>query len=383
MRPWLTDGNIEFAKAFQQAVAAHFDRPVEETKQHDKSLQHRRGLLVNLGEYSRLQALGLTRRVPERRKLKSENGAPVDQSKFFEPIPFAELVTQILVASFRRAGPGAITTVAEALFVVNALASLHDARKLYYRGEHRYGWALESRAQRKMDKKSLATANGITNLEIEELRRFQNQVRNDPSQVEVVQSNALPNDDDPEWLPIMQHYDEDFGTRLLDVTSSIFSGLHFACVDWDGTIDFDTDGLLYVFFDEGRYYRYEEQRTGDFYDDVSEFVPNKITDSFKNWRHSNYIHHFASKHSSMRAFAQDGHFLVQGDISVEPVFGARATFKLCVPHWAKARVIEELWFAGYTPERIVRGRKGKTAAQQAKEHLQEYQERNPGWRLDS
>jgi hypothetical protein len=227
--------------------------------------------------------------------------------------------------------------------------------------------------------KSLGAANGITDREIEELKRFQKQVRSDPGQVEVVQYNTLPDDDDPEWLPIMQHYDEEFGTRMLDVTSSIFAGLHFACVDWDGTIDFDTDGLLYVFFDHGRYYKYQDEKTGDFDDDVSEFVPDKITDLFKNWRHSKYIHHFTSAQYSMREFAQDGHFLVQGDLSVEPIFGGTAKFKLCVPHWAKARIIEELWFAGYTPERIVRGRKGKTAAQQAKEQLQEYRKRYPGW----
>ena len=380
MRPWLTDGNIEFAIAFQKAVHTHFDRPVKETRQHSEALEHRRILHAPHGAYISLQALGLTQAVPMRKTLKGENGEPIDESNFQEPKPFADLITEYIVASIGRAGPGAITTVAEALLVVNALASPHGAKKLYYRGEHRYGWALKSRAQRKMESendKCLSIANGITDREIVELRRFQRQVKSEPDlELEVVQDRRLP-DDDPEWLPLMQHYDEEFGTRMIDVTSSIFAGLHFACVDWDGLIDFDTDGLLYVFFDHGRYYKYKPNK--NFKDDISEFVPDKVADSFKRWRHPEYIHHYTSTKYSMREFAQDGHFLVQGDLSVEPIFGGTAKFKLCVPYWAKARIIEELWFAGYTPERIVRGTKGKTAAQQAREYLKAYRQRYPGW----
>ena len=45
----------------------------------------------------------------------------------------------------------------------------------------------------------------------------------------------------------MQHYDDDFGTRLSDATTAVFARLYFACVAWDGTINNDIDGVLYVF----------------------------------------------------------------------------------------------------------------------------------------
>jgi hypothetical protein len=83
----------------------------------------------------------------------------------------------------------------------------------------------------------------------------------------------------------------------------------------------------------------------------------------------------------MRELAQDGLFLVQGDFQPSPQFGGTESFKICIPHWAKARIIEELWLAGYTPERIVRGVMGKRAAEVSKKQLEEYRKENPGWHL--
>lgn len=47
----------------------------------------------------------------------------------------------------------------------------------------------------------------------------------------------------------MQHHNEKFGTRLLDITSSIYTGLYFACIGWKGEIDSVNDGILYSFYD--------------------------------------------------------------------------------------------------------------------------------------
>lgn len=383
-RPWLTDGNIEYARVYQDAVQAHFHGPAKETKRWEESLPHLRELQSGITPYIRLQDLGVTRPIPARTTCKNVDGHPVDNSEFQEPAnQWSNLIAEDVAASFGRGGAGAIATMAEALVVINSLARAHGAGKVYYRGEHRYGYELKSRAQRKLEENygvPLKAANGITERELAELARFQRQVKNDPEFVqEIVGRNGLPADSDPEWLPIMQHYDVEFGTRLLDITRSIFAGLHFACIDWDGTIDFDTDGLLYIFFDHGRYYLY--QPAGGFDDEISEFVPDNVVDAFKNWRFPEYLHHFSSSQRSMRELAQDGLFLVQGDLGIPPVIGGRAQFKVCIPGWAKARIIEELWFAGYTPERIVRGEIGRRAAEKSRIQHKQYKKENPGLHL--
>lgn len=53
---------------------------------------------------------------------------------------------------------------------------------------------------------------------------------------------------DSQWWALMQHYGPAAGkgTRLLDVTGSLFAGLMFACVSWDGRVDHDIDGVLYI-----------------------------------------------------------------------------------------------------------------------------------------
>ena len=380
MRPWLTDGNVDFVTSFHEAVQAHFDHPAKEQKRQDESLEYRRKLANVVHTYRDLQNLGLTKPIPDRIVTLDKGGDRIDKSMFSEPSPFQSVITEDVVACFGRAGSGAVASVAEAMMTVNALARPFGAAKIYYRGEHNYGWELKSRAQRKLEESGDLPdeVNGITDRELDELRRFQDQVHTDPDlELELVRYGTLPASDDPEWLPIMQHYDPEFGSRMLDISSSVFAGLHFACVDWDGRIDFETDGLLYVFFDHGRYYKSEH--TGDFDDEISEFLPVKITDSFKNWRCPEYLHHYRSAQYSMREFAQDGYFLVQSDLALEPVFGGRGKFKLCIPHWAKARIISELWFAVYTPERIVRGKIGKLAGQRAKKDLEEYLENHPGW----
>lgn len=381
-RPWLTDGNIEFAIEYQDAMRAHFDQPTKITKQNSQAQKHRQALQSAVSEYRYLQQLNLTKPVPPRKTTKSSDGIRSDNSRFFEPGPFASVVAEERARSFGRAGRGAVTSVAEALHVINALAHPHQAEKIYYRGEHRYGYELKSRAQRAIEATSgrITVGSSITDQEINELRRFQKEVKADPSfRDEIIRSGGLPNEDDPEWLPIMQHYDAKFGTRLLDITSSIYAGLHFACIDWDGNVDFETDGLLYIFFGHGRYYKYE--RSNDFDDEISEFVPSHVKDAFKNWTLPEYMHHFRSKQHSRRELAQDGYFLVQGDIGLEPTFGGTAQFKICIPWWAKAKIIKELWFAGYTPERIIRGSKGLKAAEIAKAAVDHYQMSTPEWNV--
>ena len=377
-RPWPTLGNFEFARAFQSSVLAHIDRPAKEAGKNDESLKHRQTLHAATAEYHYLEQQMLAKPIPARELRKNEYGQYQDESEFLEPDHFTPLIAGDIACLYGRGGRGAACSISETMQIVNALAHPHGAERIYYRGEHQYGYQLKSRAQRSLEKENggpLKTADGITDREIEELRRFQRQtMANEKLLEEIFGDGPFPHDDDPEWLPIMQHYDTSFGTRLLDITSSIFAGLHFACIGWDGSIDFETDGLLYIFFGHGRYYRYEPD--GSFDDEISEFVPKSISDSFKNWKHPEYVHHFASKQHSRRELAQDGFFLVQGDLSVAPVYGGTAQFKICIPWWAKRRIIEELWFAGYTPERIVRGQMGLEAANTAQEQLDCHKAKN-------
>jgi len=61
---------------------------------------------------------------------------------------------------------------------------------------------------------------------------------------------------DAAWWVLMQHYADDYGngTRMLDVTSSLLFALLFACVSWtDGTINTDTDGIVYMFYESGNF----------------------------------------------------------------------------------------------------------------------------------
>lgn len=83
----------------------------------------------------------------------------------------------------------------------------------------------------------------------------------------------------------------------------------------------------------------------------------------------------------MRELAQDGVFLVQGDLGKDPEFGGTKQFKLCIPRWAKANIVEELWLAGYTPERIVRGEIGQKAKDKAESELRDYRAKYPNWEM--
>jgi hypothetical protein len=168
----------------------------------------------------------------------------------------------------------------------------------------------------------------------------------------------------------MQHYDEEFGTRMLDISSSIFAGLYFASVGWDGEIDTNHDGILYLFMRgtgltaRGYYY---DQRSPDFDVEIDELAPKNLKSSFVDWPHPEYFRIYKSSTSSPRELAQDGWFLVRGVLNPKPQFGQGFKFK--VPAAAKAQIAKQLWISGYTPERMVRGQKGYDAKTRLAETL--------------
>ena len=162
--------------------------------------------------------------------------------------------------------------------------------------------------------------------ELDEIDRFQNDVRRTSVLSKEIRNGALflPCRSDPRWLPLMQHYDEEFGTRMLDISSSIFAGLYFASVGWDGEIDTNHDGILYLFMRgtgltaRGYYY---DQRSPDFDVEIDELAPKNLKSSFVDWPHPEYFRIYKSSTSSPRELAQDGWFLVRGVLNPKPQFG--------------------------------------------------------------
>lgn len=271
------------------------------------------------------------------------------------------LAMEHFVDRFGRYGHDAIGSIAEAMHYATALATAFGTHAIYYRGEHRFGHPLVSRAERNLPDDA-GRDPGLTDIEREQLDRFQQHVLANPNQYpEVVGDSTLENLNSPRWLPVMQHYDDEFGTRLLDVSTSIFASLYFACVSWTGEINDDVDGLLYVFLRgsggllvRGIYYEQQPEHFDEEFDDIA---PASVHDSFRGWQHPSYFRIYHSSTMSGRELAQDGLFLVRGALAGEPNLGQG--FKLRVPAEIKATIAKELWWAGYTPRRIVRGQRGE------------------------
>ena len=322
-----------------------------------------------LGPLSQLEIFGRFERIPAKRLL------PTDESAYMQHQgTWQELVAEKLVAHFGRDGMEAVSSVQEAVCYAYTLAEIFSTEQILFRGEHKYGNPLRSRAERRMEYPS-DHGSGLTPREISELRRFQNEVASSPFLTKeiVMHGASLPSPSDPIWLPIMQHYDEEFGTRLLDLSSSIYTALYFACVDWNGVIDDSVDGILYLFMRGGgtggliaRGFYYDK-KSDEFDPDFDELAPSDIAESFKDWCHAEYFRIYKSSSASPREVAQDGWFLVRGDLGDEPHFGQG--FKFRIPAAAKSRIARQLWLTGYTPERMVRGPKGRDSREILKKYL--------------
>ena len=142
------------------------------------------------------------------------------------------------IEGFNSEGENAICSVTEAHWKVHGLMNVwHQGNRdrFFFRGEHHSNWSLKSSAARS----GLVPAENPLNVssgEMEELRRFQANVQADQRlSSEVFSDGRVSSLESAEWWALMQHYNG--GTRLVDITSSIFCALFFACADWDGAID--------------------------------------------------------------------------------------------------------------------------------------------------
>lgn len=348
MRDKLTKGNIEFLNELIQAYTAHL--------QHEMDPSRRKSISGEVNKFNAIRTtfhsfdkLGQILPSSKEEKLEKDESAYMTVEGGWQKIAIEDMAR-----NFGRYGPDAISGLSELLLYSNALARAFGTDNLYYRGEHKYGYKLQSRAERKIPYEE-GKVPGITSIEIEELRRFQDEFKSNLP-YDFPNSDDLPDDNDPRWLPIMQHYDEKFGTRLLDITSSPFAGLYFACVSWHGTIDTKHDGLIYAFLPGGNMPirgDYYDERPEKFDEEMDEISVNNVEDSFKEWKAPSTLRLYKSSTLSPRELAQDGSFLLKGALTDEYGFGQG--FKFRVPSELKTRIAKELWVAGYTPKRIVRG----------------------------
>ena len=353
MRKKLTDANLNLFSILIDSYLASILHEYDDSVK-DQLFEEARKVQHPLASFHKLKALGQILDTPERRTLPNDETAHVTSAeKGWKSIVFDQFV-----ANFGRYGDDAISSIAELTLYTNALAHAFGSSRIFYRGEEKYGYKLQSRAERYMNIESDLEP-GLTEREMKEIRRFQNQFRTNISQYNFRED--IPNDDSPLWLPIMQHYDEGFGTRLLDISTSPFTGLYFACIGWSGDIDPSYDGIVYLFQSRGIFARgtYHDTRPEEFDEDYDDLPAASLSSLFKNWKFPEGLRVYQSSMHSPREIAQDGLFLVRGKILQEKEYGQG--FKFRIPGDAKLSLAKELWLAGYTPRRMVRGPKGEEA----------------------
>jgi len=349
-----TKGNLEW---FRKYLAGFIAKVLHESPASYKEsiFEQARQLQSALNPLSQLERLNRFSDIPEKIIMSKDESAYKDYDENWMGVVFEKIVTNL-----GKNGHKTVSSVEEAVCYSYTLADLFSSQQLFCRGESSYGYALKSRAERHMSEAEKA-CNGISEREIKELRRFQKEVKRNNFIKKDIKGKGwfLPCRNDPAWLPIMQHYDEEFGTRLLDISTSIFTGLYFACISWDGNLTSDNDGLLYLFLQgntgliaRGIYY---DKKPDEFDSEFDDIAPKDLRKSFHDWKSPEYFRIYKSS-TSPREIAQDGWFLARGDLTKPPQYGQG--FKFRIPANAKLRIAKQLWLNGYTPERMVRGTKG-------------------------
>lgn len=360
-----TSGTTEFLSQYLTAFLAHL---LQDTPEEIKEEVFKEAQKINeiRSTFPQLQKLGRIAEVEPKFLLPKDETAHMEVNAGWHG-----LALESFVDDFGRYGSDAVSGIAEATFYAIALATTFGANNLFFRGEPQYGYFLKSRAERNMAASEGEEA-GLTQREIDELRRFQCEVKSSESLIKSIGKNgSLPPEESPLWLPIMQHYDNSFGTRLLDISSSIYTGLYFACVGWDGGIDTEHDGILYSFsigsnglIFSGFYY---DEKPENFDNESDNIAPEFVENSFKDWDHPEILRLYRSSSTSDREMAQDGYFLVKG--SLKEGYGFGQGFKYRIPAKVKCKIAKELWLVGYTPERMVRGPIGRDAHKKLAEEL--------------
>jgi len=275
-----------------------------------------------------------------------------------------KLVLQEL-GEFNCNGVDYINSCSEALVkshgIINCVYENPQTRKrIFYRGETNYGWLLRPRVGRGSCKYDPEAPLRATECELNYLAEFQEMVQNDANNMyeAISGQQTIPHDNDPTWWALMQHYDVEHGTRMIDITSSLFCGLFFACSNLDGTIDESTDGALYLIHSE--HWRTESQnpytRNGRIYG-PEDRMTNSVQEYFNIQNNIDTLRFREARDLNDRLTSQDGFFLWQPKF--DETLDIPNCFKFRVYREAKKHILRELYSIGYTARRIVRSLQGE------------------------
>lgn len=257
---------------------------------------------------------------------------------------------------FNQYGTGYIASCSEALMKCHGIKRAIDqfGNTMFFRGEHQFGWALLPRFARNR-KHTIEDCSKVTPQELDAVRRFQKGILEDPTKLKAIFGDGPTLEiEDAGWWHLMQHYDDVDATRMIDVTTSIFCALYFACADWDGTVDESIDGKLYMFpYQPGRGDTPTPQRfreTGPIISGEDE-TQSTLEDYFSIEGSLEYPRFRAAIYRNDRALAQDGYFVWQ------PMFTSPLKtyqiFPFRIFRGAKREIIAELASIGYTRDRIL------------------------------
>lgn len=259
--------------------------------------------------------------------------------------------------NFNSMGDEYICSTVEAVIKCNGIKKLvdHYSYPLFYRGEHNFGWDLVSRVGRKLHIDwDVADPHNVTAEEKKLLAKFQELCKLDKVTRTTVSGDAgelLPLDHSG-WWSLMQHYDDCYGTRMIDVTSSLYCSLYFASANWDGTVDSSVDGKLYMFPQPpGRGDTDTPERVRGHLIGSEDERQRSVDDYFKVEGHLEIPRFRTSPARNDRTLSQDGYFVWQ------PYFDKPLqTFQIFpfrVHRDYKQNIIKELAAMGYTKNRIL------------------------------
>lgn len=286
------------------------------------------------------------------------------------------------ILKYNSRGAAYITSVSECVTKTLGLINLHQGQNerttALFRGQIDAAWKLTSSIGRKIPPESIPEDRmSVSQFELNSLKKWQTRVLDSKELQEEVFSNQTPYDKhDPRWWGLKQHYDDDpetGGTRFVDWTSSPLCGLYFSCVDWDGVINEEIDGCFFVLKSKvGRLFASKEYLSRipkdehDFYD----LSGSSAFDYFNNIRYPEVLRTVITEAESERQLSQDGYFIF-APLFENPItfYFNQNPFFFIIPGDCKKAIARELYSLGYTPKKIVRGRKGICAHEKLRADL--------------
>ena len=261
------------------------------------------------------------------------------------------------VFQFNAMGDEYICSTTEAVLKCSGIKKLFDgyATPLFFRGEHVFGWELKSRLGRNIAVDwTIEDPCNATSEERRLLSEFQKRCNQDSDLRATVfgDGGVLLDLDHSGWWSLMQHYDETNGTRMIDVTSSLYCALFFACANWDGAVDDGVDGKLYMFpYQPGRgETAVPDRHRGELIGSEDERQLH-VDDYFKVEKHLDTPRFRVSPARNDRALSQDGYFVWQPHFD-QPLQTFQI-FPFRIHRDFKNSIVQELAAMGYTRDRIL------------------------------